>query len=229
MKVSIGVDIVHLECRIENLMNLRHPCISGTIGIILPSPLRGLQIIRMYCVGSSLSKVISSSPEWWTPTAKVKTIAGIALGLRFAHSLGFFHGDLTGNNVFFNDDGMIQICDFWMKSLSEIASNSEATEEMGGFSGESWSPTADVQGFAKLLSQIVKCDSADEFGCSRSVPAFVLRIIEKGQSSDSKAMLSFVDIIKTLKRHDFRILEGVDTKEVSTFVSWIEVSEALTE
>jgi hypothetical protein len=100
---------------------------------------------------------------------------------------------------------------------------------VGGFSGERWSPTADVQAFAKLLSQIVKCGSADEFGCSRSVPAFVLRIIEKGQSSDSKTRLSFVDIIKTLKGHDFRILEGVDTQEVSTFVNWIEISEAFTE
>jgi hypothetical protein len=66
-------------------------------------------------------------------------------------------------------------------------------------------------------------------GGGQSVPAFVLKIIEKGQFSDSKAMLSFVDITKTLKRHDFAILDGVDSNEVSDFASWIELSEPLTD
>jgi serine/threonine protein kinase len=96
-------------------MALRHPCISGTIGIILPSQLRGLQIIRMYCVGRSLSEVISNPPEWWTPTAKAKAIVAVVLGLRFAHSLGLFHGHLTGNNILFDDDGMVRPCDFCVK------------------------------------------------------------------------------------------------------------------
>jgi hypothetical protein len=38
-----------------------------------------------------------------------------------------------------------------------------------------------------------------------------------------------MDIFKILKDNDFRILDGVDSKEVSNFVSWIEFSEVLTE
>jgi hypothetical protein len=54
-------------------------------------------------------------------------------------------------------------------------------------------------------------------------------MIERAQSSDSNAKLSFVDIFEVLKDNDFGILEGGDSKEVSNFVRWIEFSEALTE
>jgi hypothetical protein len=37
MNVSVLVDVAHLQRTIENLMNLRHPCISGMIGVVLPS------------------------------------------------------------------------------------------------------------------------------------------------------------------------------------------------
>jgi hypothetical protein len=229
MNVSVSIDIVRLERNIENLMNLRHPCISCPIGVALRSRLQELRIVESYLSGGSLWEVISASPKWWTPTAKVKAIVGIVLGMRFAHSFGLLHGDLTGANVVFDDEGLIQICDFCVKSFSEVVDNSEVIAEVGSFSGEGWRPAADVRGFAKLLSRIVIGDSAEETGTSRSVPAFVLEMIERGQSLDSNATLSFVDIFEILKVNNFRILEGVDSTEVSKFVKWIEFSEGLTE
>jgi hypothetical protein len=86
MKVSVCIDIAHLESKLENMMNLRHACISSTIGVVLPSRLQELQNVRQYSSGGSLSEVISASPEWWTPTSKVKAIVGIVLSMRFAHS-----------------------------------------------------------------------------------------------------------------------------------------------
>jgi hypothetical protein len=128
-----------------------------------------------------------------------------------------------------NDEGLIQICDFCVKSLSEIGYDSEGIAEVGGFSGESWRPAADVRAFAELLSRIVIGDSAEDRGCSLSVPVFVLEMIERGHSLDSNTKLSFMDIFETLKNNEFRILGGVDSKEVSNFVSWIELTEVLTE
>jgi hypothetical protein len=229
MKVPVWIGIANLESSIESVMNLRHRRISGTIGVILQSPLPNLEIVRMYSVGGSLSDVISASPEWWTPTAKAKAIVGIVLSMRYAHSYGLLHGHLTANNVLFDDDGLIQISDFCVKSLSEIGGNSEVITEAGGFSGENWRPDADVQAFGELLSKIVIGGSSKESRTSQSIPAFVLKMIEQGQSSDSKATVSFVEVFETLKREEFRIVEGVDSKEVSNFVSWIELSEALTE
>jgi serine/threonine protein kinase len=97
---------------IEILMNLRHPWIADVIGFLHPLPFLRWQIVRMHAGRGSLSEVISASPRWWTPTAKAKTIAGLALGLRFAHSFGILHGHLTMNNVLFDECGMIQIVDF---------------------------------------------------------------------------------------------------------------------
>jgi serine/threonine protein kinase len=229
IKVSVNFEMAHIERSIENLMYLLHRCISGTVGVILQSPLQNLEIVRMYSAGGSLSEVVSASPEWWTPTAKAKAIVGVVLSMRFAHSFGLLHGHLTANNVLFDDDGVIQICDFCVKSLSEVGGNSEAIAEVGGFSGENWRPYVDVRGFAELLSKIVIGGSSKESRTSQFIPAFVLKMIKRGQSSDSKAIVSFVEIFETLKSEKFRILEGVDPNEVSNFASWIESSETLTE
>jgi hypothetical protein len=40
----------------------------------------------------------------------VKAIVGIVLSMRFAHSFGLLHGHLTGDNVLFDEDGLVQIC-----------------------------------------------------------------------------------------------------------------------
>jgi hypothetical protein len=149
--------------------------------------------------------------------------------MRFAHSFGLLHGHLTGDNVVFDDEGLIQISDFCVMSLPEIGGNSEAMAEGGGFSGENWRPAADVKAFSELLSRIVIGDSAEESRISLTVPEFVMNLIERGQSIDSRATLSFVDIFEILKAKGFRILDGVDSNEVSNFVSWIEFSERLTE
>jgi hypothetical protein len=53
-KVSGTVGIAGVGRIIENLMNLRHPCISRTIGVVLPSPLQELQIVRQHSACESL-------------------------------------------------------------------------------------------------------------------------------------------------------------------------------
>jgi hypothetical protein len=114
------------------------------------------------------------------------------------------------------------------KGLSEVQGNSEVMAEVGGFSGEGWRSAADVRAFVELLSRILFGDSVEESGSSLSGPAFILTLVERGRSLDSNAKLLFVDIFETLKNSDVRILEGVDSTEVSNSASWIEFSEALT-
>jgi hypothetical protein len=104
-----------IENELENLINLRHPCISAPIGFVVPNEsgnLRELKIVRLHLPVSSLSEVLSGNPVWWTSTVKAKVIAGIVLGLRFAHSLGLIHGHLTARHIFFDWEHCIQIVDF---------------------------------------------------------------------------------------------------------------------
>jgi serine/threonine protein kinase len=84
------------------------------------------------------------------------------LGLRFAHSLGVLHGHLTGNNILFDSDGKIQIADFCVQRLTEQEGNNGARADLGGFSGEDWTPKADVLAFAEIFSEIVSRDSTSQ-------------------------------------------------------------------
>jgi hypothetical protein len=124
---------------------------------------------------------------------------------------------------------MIQISDFCTKSLIDLESTRGVEADVGGFSGESWRPKADVRAFTVILWEIAAGTSGGQDGRSPDVPSFISRIIERGQSADLKSTESFADILRTLKENDFKIMEGVDSQEVSNFVSWIEWSETLTE
>jgi serine/threonine protein kinase len=91
-----------MENEIQNLINLRHPCIASPIGFVLPiesGSLQELKIVRLYSEHCSLAEVLVVRPVWWTSTVKAKAIAGIVLDLRFAHSLGLLHGHLTASNI----------------------------------------------------------------------------------------------------------------------------------
>jgi hypothetical protein len=101
--------------------------------------------------------------------------------------------------------------------------------DIGGFSGENWTPGVDIRAFTRILSEIV-VGALSKQGCGRSgIPSFVLEIIENGKSSDLKAVKSLSDILTILERHNSKIIEGVDVEEAWTFVTWIEISETLIE
>jgi serine/threonine protein kinase len=110
--LSDSITKSQVDNEIANLVDLRHPLIVSPIGFAESTAPRRLKIARPYAAGGSLAEVLSDAPPWWTPTAKAKAIAGIALGLRFAHSLGLLHGGLKASNVLFDADRRIQIADF---------------------------------------------------------------------------------------------------------------------
>jgi serine/threonine protein kinase len=177
--------------------------------------------------GGCLADVFSSKPAWWTPTAKAEAVVGIALALRFAHGFGLLHGGMKANNVLFDGGGRIQIADF------------HPMRRDGGFSWEGWSPRSDVSAFVMLLFEIVtgrpwpspppprppsapKAEADDGVILPPDVPAFVSEIIEGGLRESSEEELSFIAIFEILKKNDFRIVAGVDSDEVSAFISRVE-------
>jgi hypothetical protein len=104
--------------------------------------------------------------------------------------------------------------------------------EVEPFSGEKWSPAADVWEFALLLFEIAvgrpavpPIGAAGELPVPAGVPKFVSRIIADGRSSESQCRLSFVAIVKRLKENRFEIVAGVDSVEISAFVARVESAE----
>jgi serine/threonine protein kinase len=170
----------------------------------------------LHAAEGSLADVLSAPPAWWTPTARAKAVAGIALGLRFAHGLGLLHGGLKASNVLFDAERRIQIVDFSPTRLDKGA--------VEPFSGDGWSPAADVSAFAALLSEIA-VGAAGGPAVPPGVPEFVSRTIEEGQSPGSQPRLSFVGIVARPKENRFQIMAGVDSEEVSAFVRGVELAE----
>jgi hypothetical protein len=225
------------NCRIEleNLLNLRHPCIAVPIGFVFPVELsdsRELKIVELNAEEHSLAEVISVNPVWWTATVKAKAVAGIMLGLRFAHSFGLIHGHLNSNNIIFDSDHRIQIADFYPIGLEVEKSEKDASVCVGGFSGNRWLPKTDIRGFGSILFEIIFGHSAKLLDVSNNqmivhpnVPVFVSEIIAASQSPTMRTKESFRDVFDILKKNDFAILAGVDSADVLSFVNWVESFE----
>jgi hypothetical protein len=225
-----SVELCQIEQEVEILRNLRHPCIAGPIGFVVPVQSRELKMIRSY-VYTTLSTVLLESPQWWTATAKAKAVVGLVLALQFVHSFGLLHGSLKSSNVLFEVDGSIQIADFCMNRLSG-REGSNCQIGIGGFSGAEWTPKGDVHGFAVILFEIIVGRPVTEAETANGrttlpleVPEFVSRIIREELSSNSGSGKSFRDIFNILKRNEFRIVHGVNSAEVEAFVNRVELSE----
>jgi serine/threonine protein kinase len=206
-----------IKKEIERLINLCHPCIAALIGFVFAGVSWELKVLGLSSESEILFEVLAASPVWWTPTAKAKAIAGIVLGLRFSHSLGLIHGHLTTHNIVFDLNHHIQITDF----VSCLSGNG-----LSGFSREGWNPETDVRGFMSILFEIVVGYPAkDDADMPADVPTFVCEMIKSGLSDERKRWSSFRDIFETLERHDFKIVPGVDSAEVLSFVGWVEELE----
>jgi hypothetical protein len=61
-------------------------------------------------------------------------------------------------------------------------------------------------------------------GSRPDAPGFVVEIIQRGLSGDSRNANSFVDIFEILRQNRFEIVASVDCDEVSKYVNWVESS-----
>jgi hypothetical protein len=85
----------------------------------------------------------------------------------------------------------------------------------------------DIKAFALILFEIIAgVPPQGDFAIPTGIPDFVSRMIKSGLSPLSGTNESFGTILKTLKRNNFRIEDGVDSVEVSGFVSWVESAES---
>jgi hypothetical protein len=194
------------SCTLENMLNLRHPCIAGPIGFVVQiesDSQEELKIVGLSVEGDSLSEVISANPMWWTATEKAKAVAGIVVGLQFVHSLGLTHGHLNSNNIIFDSEHRIEIGGFC--PITEEIGESEKNVDVRGFSSKVWLPETDISGFRSILFEILT---------GSDVPAFVSEMVTANQS--------FHDILNVLKDNQFALMSGVDSEAVSSFVEWVE-------
>jgi hypothetical protein len=205
---------------IENLLNLCHPCILSLIGFIIrraPTISEELQIVRFFCGRQIVVRSYFNESSVVTSTAKAKAIAGIVLSLRFCHGLGLIHGHLNLKHIVFEVDHRIQISDF---SPTDLRYRQHGTDG-GVLSDEGWSMDADIRGFALIPFEIVVAYPlplsevlVDETIIRSDLPMFV------------SIRRSFNNILDLLKNIHLRIVSGVDSVDVLTFLQWVESYES---
>jgi hypothetical protein len=130
------------------------------------------------------------------------------------------------NNILFDSDHCIQIVDFNPIVLDFGDIESESGTQLVGFSGKGWTAKRDIDGFASILFELVfGRPPGHELSIPTGIPDFVSTIIKLGLSPISRRSYSFNTILDILKQNDFKIEDGVDSTEVSGFVSWVESAE----
>jgi hypothetical protein len=231
-----SVDCSDIAKEIEEEMNIVHRCITRPIGFVLlseSSGLRELKIVRLFVEGCSLREVILRKPVWWTPTMKSKVVAGIALSLRFMHSFGLIHGNLNSSNILFDETHRIQTTGFGQMYLEgECVRGGDVCEPFD----EGWTAEEDVRAFGSLLVEITSGqplilprDADSRRIANLRLSMLVSEIIERIQSKNWKRINSLKSIIDILKKNEFQIQAGVDSKEVWEFVRWVEFMEQSSE
>jgi serine/threonine protein kinase len=232
-----------LLCLLEMLTHLKHPSIAPLFGIVLPTDSTSLKIATLCCQSVSLNEVLANPPSWWTPTAKSKTIAGIALGMRFAHSLDCAHGSLKPSNILFDSNQNVQIVDFCSNLLRESVSNDGEVSARCEAEDEAEALQTDVLSFSSILFEILVgrsivvettwtgdveirfVDDGERAAIPSFIPFFVRQLMEKVWSDDWWTRPSFSAIYEYLKQNNFDVVKGNDVTEVLRFVSSLEASE----
>jgi serine/threonine protein kinase len=212
----------------EKQLNLRHRCFAAPIGFVVSGNGAGdgaeLRTVRPFVDGGSLAEVLAHSPPppHWTATAKAIAVAGLALGLRFAHGVGLFHGALTPGRVLLDGAGEIQIAGIGAVRSKTADSSGEAGEFAPPeiLRGGERTAKADVFSFARIVSRIITDDQD-----SGTLPEFVSPLTTDGLSANPSDRPSFGAIVARLRTKGFAIVANVDTAAVLAFVRAAEDGE----
>jgi hypothetical protein len=94
--------------------------------------------------------------------------------------------------------------------------NCNENVDIGKFSEEDWTLTADIRAFAEILSVIIVGTWDGQCGRTPSVPTFVSEIIEAGLLAGSRTG-ELMKIFKTPQQNESKIVDGVGFDEVSAF------------
>jgi serine/threonine protein kinase len=242
---------------IESLSSLRHVCVVGLLGYVLSDQDQRAEIHLEWAAHGSLEHVLRDvrmdcRPTFWTSTNIAIIIIGIVLGLRYVHSKGFIHQDLKPSNILINGHHRALIADFGAARQANVDATPDGVAGTVQYAApeqfDEVLPTTkiDIFAFGLILYEILvgspvfppteppftiipKVRSGYIPKIPESVCAWVGGLIVWCLASKPDDRPSFDDILVTMKRYGFLIMEGVDQGVVRAYVNGVEEWEGCDE
>jgi serine/threonine-protein kinase len=235
---------------IDALSRLHHVCVVHLLGFVLPDVTGRSEIHLEHAARGSLEQVLTDirlglRPKWWNNTAICIVICGILLGLRYVHKAGFIHQDLKPSNILIDGRGRALIADFGTAREADIDLTPDDVSGTVQYAAPEQlmevSPTTklDVFSFGLILYELVVGSrvfpaSETPFSIIRklrshyipTLPEFVFpwvrELIICCLSNEPGVRPGCDDLLTTMKKHQYEILDGVDTRTVCAYVEGVE-------
>jgi serine/threonine protein kinase len=230
---------------VESLVQLRHPCIVQFLGWSRRDS-HSVEIQTKLATNGTLSDYLSQGRRghlglFLDATRQARLICDIVMGMKYIHSRGFMHRDLTPSNILLDEDWRGVICDFgFSRSLSatDMPGPHEGTLEYAA--PEQWEPRdcytekVDVFAFGLVAYEIISgypALSQDGSSILPEIPAsfgYVMQNVITGcWSLNPSERPSFQAIFNEFKRSDWHILPKANAKTIGESVSEVNRLEKL--
>jgi serine/threonine protein kinase len=100
------------------------PGIILLFGYSIPTGTDPARLATLFTDGCTLADVLSSPPEWWTPTTISNTVVVIFLGVKYIHGRCAIHRDIKPSNIVLDKESLeVRVCDFGSGRVSSVLSS----------------------------------------------------------------------------------------------------------
>lgn len=168
-KVVNHADYIQLDMEMKGL-TINHPTIIKYYGFSLNdfNGQKHLTIFMEYAVNNSLRSIYDKELHHMRPneinaTVLLKMFIGLSFGMKKLHENQIMHRDISPNNILFDENYEIRICDFGLsKNLPNGYSKNESNRLYGTpnyaspelLNGEEYSFKADVYSFGAIMKEV---------------------------------------------------------------------------